>query len=125
MTTMTTTTTTTTLSDAELRALVLGVIATLAPETRGRAVDDAADLREVFELDSMDFLGVLVGLHRALGIALPDALAPRFFTLAGAVDALQELLRSAPGDAARPSPGTAPVASTTPTTPASPAARPR
>jgi acyl carrier protein len=78
-------------SDVELRALVLGVIATIAPETRGRAVDDTADLREVFELDSMDFLGVLVGLHRALGVPLPEALAPRFFTLKGAVAALREL----------------------------------
>lgn len=81
------------LSDAALRHLLLDVIGTIAPETRGRIVADAADLREAFDLDSMDMLNVVRALQTRLGVDVPAADTPRLYTLASAVALLRGLLQ--------------------------------
>jgi acyl carrier protein len=78
--------------DNVFRQVLLDVIATVAPETRGRAIDDDADLRVVFELDSMDMLSVMRGLKERLGVEVPAAEASRLFTLASAVRLLKGLV---------------------------------
>lgn len=80
-------------TDAGLRAALLDVIAMIAPETRGRVVDDHADLREVFDLDSMDMLNVVRALKGRLGVEVPAADTARLYTLASAVIVLRGLLR--------------------------------
>ena len=39
------------------------------------------DLREALDLDSMDFLNVLIGVHERTGIDIPEADYPQLFTL--------------------------------------------
>ena len=51
----------------ELRALIVAVIGEIAPETDAAAVDDAEDLREVLDLDSMDIFNLVVD-HNDLSI---------------------------------------------------------
>jgi acyl carrier protein len=46
------------------------------------------DLREQLDLDSTDILNVVVGLHAALGVEIPEADCPRFATLDGGVEYL-------------------------------------
>jgi acyl carrier protein len=46
------------------------------------------DLREQLDLDSMDSLNVVVGLHAALGVEITEADYPRFATLEGGVEYL-------------------------------------
>jgi acyl carrier protein len=38
-----------------------------------RAIDPAKDLRDQIDIDSVDFLNFVIGLHKALGIEIPDA----------------------------------------------------
>jgi acyl carrier protein len=40
-------------------------------------------LRQALDLDSMDFLNVVVGLHEVTGVDIPEADYPRLFTLDG------------------------------------------
>jgi acyl carrier protein len=60
-------------SDTDLRATILGALKRVAPEVDVAALDYAAPLRDPVDLDSMDWLNFLVGLHGTLGIDIPEA----------------------------------------------------
>ncbi|MFN8546020.1 MAG: acyl carrier protein [Candidatus Binatia bacterium] len=69
----------------EIRDTVLRVVGEIAPEADLAGLDPRADLRTALDLDSVDFLNVVLGLHAALGIDVPEADYPKLATLAGAV----------------------------------------
>lgn len=67
----------------EIRHLAAQVLAGIAPEADLSTVGDSEDLREVLDLDSMDFLNFIIGLGQGSGIYIPEADYPRLFTLGG------------------------------------------
>jgi acyl carrier protein len=71
------------MSEDELRAAVLGALGQVAPEIDLAHVDRAADLREVMELDSMDFLNLAIAVRAATGIEVPEADYPRLASIDG------------------------------------------
>lgn len=73
------------MTEDDVRAAVAEVLAGIAPEADLSTVGDGDDLREVLDLDSMDFLNLLIGLHARTGIAIPEADAPKLHTLGGIV----------------------------------------
>jgi acyl carrier protein len=73
---------------AEVREAVVRVLARIAPEVRGVALDEDATLREQLDLDSMDALNFAIGLHDALGVEIPETDYAKIATLKGAVDYL-------------------------------------
>lgn len=60
-------------TDTDLRATILGALKRIAPEVDVGALDPGAPLRDQVDLDSMDWLNFLVGLHGKLGIDIPEA----------------------------------------------------
>ena len=70
-------------NDEALRVL-LDELANIAPEIGGEGVGPDADLREEFDIDSMDFLNLVTALHERLGIDIPETDYPELFTLGGA-----------------------------------------
>jgi acyl carrier protein len=82
------------MNEQELRQTFLDVLCEVAPETDPAAVPSDKDLREELDLDSMDFLNVLIALHERLGIEIPEADAQRLTTLDGGVAYLQAKLAS-------------------------------
>ncbi|MGE0462599.1 MAG: acyl carrier protein [Vicinamibacterales bacterium] len=74
----------------DLLAIVRQSLATVAPETAAMEIDADAPLREEYDLDSMDFLNFVIGLHKATGVQIPETDYPRLATLAGAVAYLEE-----------------------------------
>jgi acyl carrier protein len=60
-------------NDDELKALILREIGNLAPEVELGQIDSAANLREQVDLDSMDMLNLLIGIHQATGVDIPEA----------------------------------------------------
>ena len=56
-----------------LRAAVLSALAEIAPEADLSRVRSDVPLREQLDLDSMDMLNFMVGLHAALGVDIPEA----------------------------------------------------
>ncbi len=72
----------------EVRATVLRVLGDIAPEADLAALKPDVDLREQLDLDSMDVLNFVVGLHAALGVEIPEADYPKFATLDGGVEYL-------------------------------------
>jgi acyl carrier protein len=60
---------------AEIRETVLRVLANIAPEADlGRLKPDAR-LRDQFDIDSMDFLNFIIGLHQELHVDIPGGYA--------------------------------------------------
>ena len=80
------------MTEADLKKIVMDAILEIAPEADFEALDPDDGLREQLDLDSMDFLNVVIGLHDALGIDIPEADYPRLFTLKSAIDYLEEKL---------------------------------
>ena len=56
-----------------IRDEVLSVLTGIAPEVEPADIDDDALLRDQVDLDSMDWLNFLVGVHSRLGVEIPEA----------------------------------------------------
>jgi acyl carrier protein len=57
----------------QLKTVVLAALGDVAPELDAATLDPKRDLRDQLDLDSMDFLNFVVGLHKALGVDIPEA----------------------------------------------------
>lgn len=71
------------MKEADIRQLAASVLAGIAPEADLSSVGDGEDLREALDLDSMDFLNFVIGLHQGSGQQIPESDYPRLFTLKG------------------------------------------
>jgi acyl carrier protein len=72
----------------ELRAVVLQVLGDIAPEADLASLRPDVAFREQLDLDSMDLLNFVVGLHAALGVEIPEADYPKLATLDACVEYL-------------------------------------
>ena len=72
----------------EVRDVVLRVLGTIAPEVDPSDIDPHASLRDQLDIDSVDFLNFAVGIHKELGVDIPDADLPKLSSLDGCVSYL-------------------------------------
>jgi len=77
------------MSDSEINETVLRVLASIAPEADLSRLNPKARLRDQLDIDSMDFLNFVIGLHRELHVEIPERDYGRLMTLAGCVDYLR------------------------------------
>lgn len=75
----------------ELRATVLRVLGEIAPEAELTRLHPEQSLRDQVDLDSMDFLNFVIGLHHTLGVDIPESDYPKLATLEGCVQYLAAL----------------------------------
>ena len=73
------------MNDLEAKRLVFDVLSGIAPEADLDALPGRARMRDELDLDSMDFLNFISGLHERTGVDLPEADYLKLFTLDGAV----------------------------------------
>lgn len=57
----------------QIRAGVIAAIQAVAPEVDEAELQPDRPLRDQVDLDSMDWLNVIVGLHERFGIDIPEA----------------------------------------------------
>ena len=72
----------------ELREVVLRVLGQIAPEANMSQIKPNLRIRDQLDIDSMDLLNFVVGLHKELQVEIPEADYPRLATLDGCVDYL-------------------------------------
>ena len=72
----------------EIRQVVIGVLRDVAPEIDPATLDPRAPLRDTLDLDSVDFMNVVVGLHAALAVDVPEADYAQLDTLDACVEYL-------------------------------------
>jgi acyl carrier protein len=74
-----------------IRATVLRVLGEVAPEADLGGIKPAVSFREQLDLDSMDFLNFVIGLHQAFHVDIPESDYARFATLDGCIQHLASL----------------------------------
>jgi acyl carrier protein len=57
----------------DIRAEVLSVLTTIAPEVDAEDIRDDVLLRDQVDLDSMDWLNFLIGIHNRLHVDIPES----------------------------------------------------
>ena len=80
----------------EIKARVLEVLGAIAPELDPAALAPDANLREELDVDSMDFLNFVIGLHKAFGVEVPETDYRKLQTLDGCAGYIAAKLKSTP-----------------------------
>jgi acyl carrier protein len=65
------------------RSVVAAALAQVAPRVDVAGLDPHADLHDAADLDSMEFLNLVVAVHDATGLDIPERDYPQLATLAG------------------------------------------
>jgi acyl carrier protein len=73
------------MSPEQARQLIFKIIGDIAPNADPALLKGDEDMRIALDLDSMDFLNVLAGIHERAGIEVPDKDSSKLFTLNGAI----------------------------------------
>ena len=73
------------MTNEELRSLILELICEIAPEADPASAGEQDDLRETFDLDSMDFANLVAAIHKRTNIDVPEADYNKLYTLENAV----------------------------------------
>ncbi|HVO89014.1 MAG TPA: acyl carrier protein [Casimicrobiaceae bacterium] len=77
---------------ATLQQSLLTVLRRTAPEVSTLEIDATRPLRDQVDLDSIDWLNFLVGLHQRLGVDIPESDYAKLRTLNDLVDYLDAKL---------------------------------
>jgi acyl carrier protein len=72
----------------EIRNAVIQALTSIAPEIDPQDLQADTVLRQELDLDSMDFLNFVIGLHETLGVDVPEQDYPQLTTLNRAVNYL-------------------------------------
>lgn len=78
------------MSPDELRRVLFEAITSVAPESDTATTHDDDDLREALDLDSMDFLNIVIALHERLRIDIPESDYSKLRTARSAIDYLMK-----------------------------------
>jgi acyl carrier protein len=73
------------MTEVEIKQAVRDALSNVAPEVELDAIDPAKDLRDQIDIDSVDFLNFVIGLHKELNLDIPDADVAKLTTLNGCV----------------------------------------
>jgi acyl carrier protein len=72
----------------EAHAVIANALRRIAPEADLDEVNGTNPLQDELDLDSMDFLNLMVGIHEQTGIEVPERDYPRVAHLDGLLDYL-------------------------------------
>lgn len=73
------------MTNAEARSIIANSLRRIAPEADLAAVDGTAPIQDELDLDSMDFLNLMVAIHEQTGIEIPERDYPRVAHLDGLI----------------------------------------
>ena len=77
----------------QIRQVVLDILARIAPDEDLSDLDDAVAFRDQMELDSMDFLDIVIELRKAYRVQIPEEDYENLVTMDSTVAYLTPLLK--------------------------------
>jgi len=77
----------------EIKNAIVGIINDILPDGDCSGLDPAGKLRDQLELDSMDFLDIVMELRKQYGVEVPEKDYPKLATLDSCVDYLEPALK--------------------------------
>jgi len=83
------------MTTSDIRQVILDIIADIDDEADFSDLNPDKPLRDQLDLDSMDFLDIVMELRKRYKLQIPEADYPRLATLNSCVDYLQPLLQNA------------------------------
>ena len=82
------------MTENEIHDRIFEIVHRIAPEADLDRLDPNENLREALDIDSFDFLNVLVGLNEKLGVDIPEADYRQVSTLKGMVEYINKHMPS-------------------------------
>jgi acyl carrier protein len=77
----------------EIRSAVCDILSTIAPDEDLSGLDDVKTFREQLELDSMDFLDIVMELRKRYRIQIPEEEYTELRSMASTVEYLEPRMR--------------------------------
>lgn len=78
----------------EIKEIVLRVLGEIAPESDLSQLKPRLRIRDQLDIDSMDLLNFVIGLHKELKVEIPESDYPKMATLEGCINYLSSLRSS-------------------------------
>jgi acyl carrier protein len=83
------------MSKEEIREIIYNIIKDIAPDEDLSNLDDTKAIRDQIELDSMDFLDIVLELRKRYKVDVPEEDYPKLATINGCVEYLDPKLKGA------------------------------
>lgn len=84
------------MAPADIRKVILNILERIAPDEDLSNLDDSNAFREQMELDSMDFLDIVMELRKLYRVQIPEADYPNLISMDSTVTYLTPLLKDVP-----------------------------
>jgi acyl carrier protein len=84
------------MAPADIRQVILEILERIAPDEDLSRLDDSVPFREQMELDSMDFLDIVMELRKQYRVQIPESDYERLGTMDSTVNYLTPMLKDAP-----------------------------
>ena len=81
---------------ADIRKVILQILERIAPDEDLSNLDDSKPFREQMELDSMDFLDIVMELRKLYRVQIPEADYPNLISMDSTVNYLTPMLKDVP-----------------------------
>jgi len=78
------------MTEKDIRRDILSLLTTIAPEVEADDINDDMLLRDQVDLDSMDWLNFLIGIHKRLDVDIPESDYASLRTLTDVVRYVQQ-----------------------------------
>lgn len=87
------------MTPGEIRTAILDILSRIVPDEDLSSLNDSVPFREQMELDSMDFLDIVMELRKRYRIQIPEEDYPNLATMQGTVSYLTPLMKDIPARA--------------------------
>jgi acyl carrier protein len=87
------------MTSAEIQQAILDILSDIAPDEDLSGLDDAKPFRDQIELDSMDFLDIVMELRKRYRIQIPEEEYPALASMASSVEYLLPRMKDLPNTA--------------------------
>lgn len=84
------------MAPADIRQVILNILERIAPDEDLSNLDDAIPFRDQMELDSMDFLDIVMELRKLYRVQIPEDDYPQLGTMDSTVGYLTPKLKDIP-----------------------------
>jgi acyl carrier protein len=81
------------MNDEQIKQAIIDIIAEIAPDEDTSSIDPAVRLRDQMDLDSMDFLDIVMELRKKYGVHVPDTDYQELATLDSCVNYLRDKMK--------------------------------
>ena len=84
------------MSADQIRQVIMKILCRIAPDNDLSALKDEVPFREQMELDSMDFLDIVMELRKLYRVQIPESDYPNLISMDSTVTYLTPLLKDVP-----------------------------